>query len=484
MSRFGDWFRRQLDALDSGVDAPGLGLARSDSVITIDQWVEMLTQFSYQGMRYTLPGAAQEEIGTSYRSLGSGAYKSSGVIFACILNRMLVFSEARFQFRRLRSGRPGDLFGNAALAQLERPWPGGTTGDLLTRMILHVDLAGNAFVVRRRDALRVLRPDWVTMILGSYSDASVKAWDVDADVLGYIYEPGGPGSSRPAETFLANDVAHFAPLPDPDAQYRGMSWLTPIVREIMGDKAATEHKLAFFSNGATPNTVVKLNTTDLDKYNEFVELFKAEHEGIDNAYKTIFLAMGADVQVVGANLRQLEFTQTQGAGETRIAAAAGVPPVIVGLSEGLQAATYSNYGQARRRFADATLRPLWRNVAGSLARVVDVPDDAELWYDDRDIPFLREDEQERAAIQSTQAAAIRTLTDGGFTPESTVDAVVAGDFKLLQHSGKLSVQLQPIDGEPSDDGEGDDDEPAAGSNGRAESRELLAQLDSSTKETS
>jgi phage portal protein BeeE len=54
---------------------------------------------------------------------------------------------------------------------------------------------------------------------------------------------------------------------------------------------------------------------------------------------------------------------TQGAGETRIAAAAGVPPVIVGLSEGLQAATYSNYSQARRRFADGTMRPLWRNAA-------------------------------------------------------------------------------------------------------------------------
>ena len=31
-----------------------------------------------------------------------------------------------------------------------------------------------------------------------------------------------------------------------------------------------------------------------------------------------------------ANLKELDFKSTQGAGETRIAAAAGVPPVIVG----------------------------------------------------------------------------------------------------------------------------------------------------------
>jgi hypothetical protein len=41
------------------------------------------------------------------------------------------FSEARFQFQRLTNGQPGDLFGNPALTPIERPWPGGTTADLL-----------------------------------------------------------------------------------------------------------------------------------------------------------------------------------------------------------------------------------------------------------------------------------------------------------------------------------------------------------------
>jgi hypothetical protein len=63
-------------------------------------------------------------------------------------------------------------------------------------------------------------------------------------------------------------------------------------------------------------------------------------------------------------MKQIDFKVTQGHGETRIAAAAGVPPIIVGLSEGLEAATYSNYGQARRRFADVTMRPLWRERGG------------------------------------------------------------------------------------------------------------------------
>jgi hypothetical protein len=134
---------------------------------------------------------------------------------------------------------------------------------------------------------------------------------------------------------------------------------------------------------------------------------------------------------------------TQGAGETRIAAAARTPPIIVGLSEGLQAATYSNYGQARRAFADGTLRPLWRDVSGILAGIVDVPAGAELWYDDRDISFLQEDMKDAAEVASQKATAMNTLVGAGFEPDSVVQAVESGDLTLLKHSGLVSVQLQP-----------------------------------------
>jgi hypothetical protein len=88
------------------------------------------------------------------------------------------------------------------------------------------------------------------------------------------------------------------------------------------------------------------------------------------------------------------------------------------------------------------MRPLWRNVAGSLARIIPVPPGAELWYDARDIAFLREDAEVEAKIASTRAQAIRQLLDGGFTAESAIAAVTTGDFDALEHTGLLSVQLQ------------------------------------------
>lgn len=437
-----DWFLGRTSA-----DEPTTEVERSQPALGFDDWAAYISQFGFNGHTYTLNGGSQEEPSGQFDSMVAAAYKANGVVFACMLVRMLLFSEVRFQFRQLRSGRPGKLFGTSALRVLESPWPGATTGDLLSKVIQHADLAGNAYVARDGGRLMVLRPDWVDIVIGSDRE-DVLVWDVDAEVLGYRYWPGGKQSGRAPVLYMADDVAHFAPIPDPQAQFRGMSPLSPIVREIMADKAATDHKLRFFENGATPNMIVKFDVDSVEKMKPWVDLFRKGHEGSANAYKTLFLAAGADATVVGSDLSQLDFKNTQGAGETRIAAALGVPPVIVGLSEGLEAATYSNYGQARRRFADGTMSPLWRNVAGSLARIIDVPEGSELWYDARDIPFLKEDQKDAAEIQQMEAATVKMLVDAGFTPESVVSAVVAGDYELLDHTGLFSVQLQPPGTQP------------------------------------
>lgn len=454
---------------------------RDAYALSFGDYLGQLLQFGYGGLTYTVPGNVQENPGGDFSGLVRYAYKSNGVVFACMLVRMLLFSEARLQFRQRTRGRPGPLFGTAELAGLEAPWPGGTTGDLLSKMIQYADIAGNAFVAkaRSRAGVTVLRPDWTSILLGSYGGDGAVAWDIDAEVVGYVYQPGGPAGGRGEVLYGADEVAHFAPIPDPEAQFRGMSWLTPIVREIMADKAATAHKLSFFEKGATPNMVVKLDVTDLEKMKGWIESFKEQHEGSVNAYKTLFLGAGADATVVGANMREVEFKQTIGSGETRIAAAAGVPPVIVGLSEGLQAATYSNYGQARRRFADGTMRPLWRNACGSLARIVAVPPGAELWYDDRDISFLQEDLKDAAEIMQVRATATKTFVDAGYSPDSSVAAVNADDLGLLVHTGLVSVQLQPPGADPPEppapartNGNGHDDDGIALLRAELERREL------------
>jgi len=391
----------------------------------------------------TLKGQ-KEEIPATYEGFVEQAYKSNAVVFACMRARQSLFSEARFRFRRVRNGKPGDLFGTQGLRILEEPWPGAMTGDLLSIAITDYDTGGGAFLVRRGNAIRRLRPSWTTFIAGGG-----QIGDVDVDVIGYVYHPGGRGSGREPVTFQAEEVAYWQGPPDPTSQFRGLPWLAPVIREIVGDSATTNHKLNFFENGATPNLAITLDADiSLTDAKEWIELFKQDHEGAFNAYKTLFLGGGAKPVPVGSSLKDIDYKAIQGAGETRIAAAAGVPPIVVGLSEGLASATYSNYGQARRAFADLTMRPLWRSFAGALATIIDVPSDAELWYDDADISFLQEDVKDAAEIISINGATINGFLREGWEPESAKTAVISGDLSQLKHTGMLSVQLQPPGTEP------------------------------------
>ncbi len=407
----------------------------------------------YYGVGQALNGEEAPNPG-EYLSVVQRIYKDDGPIFALMALRQLVFSEARFQWQKLRDGRPGDLVGTKDLRLLEEPWPNGTTGDLLSRMITHADVEGNAFVARledQRDRLRMLRPDWVTVIMGSNDDPEMFGDALDAEIIGYAYHPRGRDIGA-ADIILPENMAHFAPLPDPEFQFRGMSWVQSIVRAVMGDLAATTHKIKFFENGATSSTYVVLDSSiDPDKVKRFRALFEEQHRGVHNAYKTIIMGGGADVRALGADLRQLDFKATQGAGETRMAAVAGVPASIVGFSEGMQGSSLNagNYTSARRRFADMTMRPLWRMAAAALQNVVDMPtgmgeagSGLRLWYDDRDIPFLREDRDVVAQIQARQAETIAKLFTAGYTPDSIVEAVVNENWRLLKHDGRPSVQVQ------------------------------------------
>lgn len=406
--------------------------------------------FSYGGMQYPL-------LQTTYNTLDQErvawttdhAAKTSGPVFALVLARMQVFSQIRFAWTRMQGSQPGDLFGTAELRPLEVPWPGGVTADLLARMEWDASAAGNAYIRRKGPNLHRLNPSWVIIVMGSQEDAENPAQAADTTVAGYLWVPPG---GKPM-FFTPQQVAHYAPLPDPDAHFLGMSWITPVLRELQGDQASTEHKWRFFANAATPNIAIKFDpAVSIDAVRQFKELLEEEHRGVANAFKTLYLGGGADPVTVGSSFKDMDYAVIQGRAESRLASAAGVPPSWVGFAEGLAGSSLNagNFDSARRRLSDGTCVHLWGNAAASLEPVLDRPRDkrgaavlgASLWYDDR-IPFMREDAGDRANIASVEALTITALIRDGFTPDSAVAAVKNNDWSLLQHTGLTSVQLQP-----------------------------------------
>ena len=312
--------------------------------------------FSYGGntyplnLRQSMPGSPQVKIGNDFPSYVEHAYRQNGVVGAAITARALLLSELRFKWR---NNVDGSMFGTTDLAVLERPGP-MTRPELLHQAEQHVSLCGNAFFHRSPDGLRLLRPDWVEVLLGTDQDTDHPGWAEDAVVMGYLYKPGGPGSQEPVTFISPDEVAHWKPEPDPENPWRGESWVQSVALEISTDGQATRHLSKFYEHAATPNLVFVMDKqVPATQVQEYAEAINDRHSGTRNAYRNMVIGGGADVKVVGADMAQLNYKATQGQHETRIASRARVPAVILVISEGMQVSSLNagNYSSTRCMWA-------------------------------------------------------------------------------------------------------------------------------------
>lgn len=424
-------------------------------------------QFGYAGSLYPL-GLTQsalswsktEEI-TSTLPNYITALRRSPPAFAAQLVRASVLSMARFTFRsRPNTSTPRRLFGTNDLLPLEKPFTNMSTGELIGRMEWSAGLAGNAYVLRQRNfnasgsdspyLLRVLRPDWTAIVYGSQAEPDDPKGALDAEVVGYAYRNGGFTQQNKADmtVLLPEQIAHWSPLVDPMSPGLGMSWITPALRDIQADTSALEHKIAYFSNGATPNLVIKgLPAATTAQFKELVDQMELSHKGSVNAFKTLYLTAGADATVVGSNLAELDLSSITSHGEVRISFLSRVPAVILGISAGLKGSSLNagNYSEARRNFADSWVYPTLANLCSALSVLVNVPGGSELWFDVADIPLLREDAKDAAEIEEIKEKTIVAYVSAGFKPESVIAAVRGQDISQLEHDDRFtSVQLQVL----------------------------------------
>ena len=384
---------------------------------------------------------------TSFQSIIEQGHRDNGVIGGAVEARSLLMSQLRFRFRRDYSqNRRGELWGDRSLRPLEGP----TRSETLKRLERDICFAGNAYITMDGGRLIRLEPDRVSLIMRSemlpdWTEAdNATTIPPDARIVGYAYHAERHGSIM--TVFPASDVAHWMPEPDPLHWWRGESWITGVMREIVTDGKAVDHTARFFDHAATPNMVFTFPPErSVDEIRAFAEVLNTKHAGSDNAYKNMFLAGGADVTQVGADLSSLSLKDLTGGFETRIAARARIPGVILGIREGYAGSSLNagNYGSARRMWADGWFTPHAESLCASLSKLVPPPGGSELHYDPEAVLFLQEDVKDAADILQTQAVTLRQLVEAGFDPASATEAVTTGDMTKLTHTGNVSVQLQP-----------------------------------------
>lgn len=391
----------------------------------------------YGGHSYLLTGGQTYQRDELPRLTGERqALTSNGTVYGIVRSRVDLFAQARFVWKRYGAGpKPmaSDVFTNGALAALDNPSP------LLEWMELDVATAGNSYLVRDGSALRRLNPEWVTIVLGSQRDPDDPGVAWDSEPIGVIYRPMGHTGDR-AEVFTWSEVAHYCPERDPDARFRGMSYLRPAIEDVQADNGARRYLTKFWENNATAPLIITYPPEVPQTTAQVAqELWNEAHKGVNRAFRTAFLGAGADPKVVGMSLKDLDTEAVRKQVHLDITLAAGVPPIAAGIFEG----TYANAKESNRALADKKLRYLWLRAVEAFRPLFPPPAGAELWYDVSGVSALQSDALDDSAVMAQQANTMRTLVDGGFTPDSVTAAVTSGDMTKLTHSGNLSVQLLP-----------------------------------------
>lgn len=367
----------------------------------------------------------------SYGNFAREGYTGNELVFACI--REIATSTAEATLCLYDANH--EKIENSPLANLiAKPANGQTQYEFLENLITHLQIAGNAYVLKERArvgvvSLMLLRPDRMSVIPGG----------------GYSYEVGGKKYMIPAE-----DVGHLK-FPNPNNDFYGLSPLQVLAKQINLDTDATTFTKAFFNNAGVPSGILKLRRK-LSNQDEADRLRSAWHnkfQGNRNWHRIAILDEDATYEKMGGTLGEMEIPALRNLSESRICSALGVPAILVGANIGLQRSTFSNYAEARESFWEETLLPLYRRIEQFMVLLLEPEfprERGQLEFDFSEVRALQEDEDAMVNRQLVRAQIANQLITAGFTPSAALQA--AGIQDELEHTGYLPTSLSVLGQRP------------------------------------
>lgn len=301
-----------------------------------------------------------------FRELIGAGFGGNGAVYACL--RLLSTSVPEpplVGYFRQPDGQPGERIDwTHPLSRLIR-----NPNPLLTEYLFHE--------IATLQLAAVGRSHW--WIERNNLGMPVALWPLRPDRIGPIY-----GSSAAGElpvvgwSYLVPGTTHYIPIsvadvmtflfPDPMGESGGMAEgfgpLQALATEIGADNEATKFVGNLLANYATPGVVLSVkdripSAKDAELIKEkFVTDFGGNRKG-----KPALLDEGATVTALGFNLSELEFPALRNISESRIAAAMGVPAILVGLFVGLNSGIRATIAEQREFFAETTLTCYWRRFS-------------------------------------------------------------------------------------------------------------------------
>lgn len=323
-------------------------------------------------------------------SLRSSPLWDTSVVNICLQYLIRNFPEAQLQVE-LETSYGWQRDDNHPFTDLfARPNPFYGFEVLLAGLLISYYCDGNAYIWINRAANGQPAELWylphmlVTIECGNNTSEFVR---------GYRYRSG-----TRSELFKASDVIHLRCGLNPARPQYGMSPLSSVLREVVSDIEATTYTAAILKNMGIPGAVIAPKSDnyhiDQDQASLVRELYTRRTSG-DERGQALVMTTPVEVMYPNVSPQNMALESIRQIPEARIAAAFGLPAVVVGLLVGMQhTATYNNIREAREAAWEECILPVQKNWAAELTRSLQPGRGRRIVFDNRQVRALQADQMD------------------------------------------------------------------------------------------
>lgn len=237
------------------------------------------------------------------------------------------------------------------------PSPNYDLSQLWNGTLLWLKCTGNAYWYKLRapsGQMTGVQPIPSTMIRPRWKDNDF--------ITDYGYTVDGKTHSLPVE-----DVIHLRIGIDPSNLRLGFNAMVAVLRDICTENESATFTAALLRNKGVPGVVITPKNEEFiitpeqrEKLREdWTDRFTGDQRG-----KPFVWSQPMDVQSFGFNPGDLLLDKIRAIPETRVCAAYGLDPMVLGFNSGQR--TYANYGEAEQAAISRCLLPLQRAVGPQL----------------------------------------------------------------------------------------------------------------------
>lgn len=285
------------------------------------------------------------------------AYRANSVIHSCSRAIVHAVCEPRLMVVARMGKEEKEVENHPLLEVLETPNPFYSRNETLAVWALRRLLTGVGYLWKWRTQSRSriaqlwpLPSSWIRVRAGH-----------GAEII-HSYEITQLGGGR--QIVDAVDMVRTG-MVDPSTMLENVAPLAAAQHEYQLDMERQDYVVEMLTNMHVPGLKYKLKRrlvgTSRDELRQALE----DRTGIGKRGSVMLIDPDEDAELMEP-LKDFDWPNLDSLTESRICAAFGVPPILIGLRVGLEHATYANYGIARRSFYTETLKPLWTALEDSL----------------------------------------------------------------------------------------------------------------------